>query len=234
MMNKILVVDFRTSVNSINKLIQMGYDIIKLPADNKFDAPISAHPDIFMTMIKGHLFVDAALNNLFINKQNTIYCNREVECQKKIVYPSDVLFNCVNVGRYLICNKAFTHSSIIEFADANDIKIVDVKQGYAKCSTCVVSENAIITEDESIAKKSSEVGIDVLKIEKGHIKLDGYDYGFVGGCSGLIENDVLAFNGDIKKHPEYRRILHFCDKYSVNVVSLCEEPLYDIGSIIRL
>ena len=52
--------------------------------------------------------------------------------------------------------------------------------------------SGVITEDTGIAAALSEkTDIDVLLIEKGHVKLDGYPYGFFGGCCGLIENDLL-------------------------------------------
>ncbi len=187
------------------------------------------------------MFCDKTVHNLFTckmpdsNEENKIiFCDRGVDIQNNYGYPYNIGFNCVNVGNKLICNKKYSCKTVLDYAEKNGIEILDVKQGYAKCSTCVVADNAIITEDESIAWRAEENGIDVLKIEKGYVKLDGYDYGFIGGCSGLIENNLLAFNGNINLHPEYEKIHEFCKRHGVQIIGLCGREPMDIGSIIRI
>ena len=49
------------------------------------------------------------------------------------------------------------------------MNIFDSKQGYSKCSICVVNENAIITEDNGIARLLKNSQIDVI------INVDPYD-----------------------------------------------------------
>ena len=51
----------------------------------------------------------------------------------------------------------------------------------------VVSNKAIITSDKVIAHEAKKVDLDVLLIPPGDIILPGLDYGFIGGCCGLIE-----------------------------------------------
>ena len=213
----------------------MGYEVVAIPQNPCYDKPISAHPDIFMTKINDNIFVDGAVHSMFINFQKISCVGRGQAQTGKYKYPEDVYLNCAQVGGYLICNEKFTCTDVIQFALNSGIKIVDVKQGYAKCSVCVVSDNAIITEDAGIAETvSKNTDIDVLMIEKGHVGLSGYDYGFFGGCGGLIENNLLAFNGNIENHPDYDKISSFCKKHGVETVSLSDEGLYDIGTIIRI
>ena len=47
-------------------------------------------------------------------------------------------------------------------------RILHTNQSYAKCSSAVVGENAIITSDESIYRVCIENKIDVLKISVGY------------------------------------------------------------------
>ena len=75
---------------------------------------------------------------------------------------------------------------------------VNVSQGYAKCSTCVVGEDAIITYDRGIAKAADAAGMDVLVIEPGHVDLPGYDTGFIGGASGLVT--------DLRTHADHHGV----------------------------
>ena len=233
-MNNTIVVDFRIYPESVDKLQKLGYDVVKFKARNYLDVPVSAHPDMCMAKIKDKVFLDNAVNDAFTFIKEMEFCNREEVDEDILKYPFDVAFNCVQFGKYLLCNKNYTHKSIISYAIANNIEIINTKQGYAKCSTCVVSDNAIITEDDNVAYVCKEKGVDVLKIQKGFVKLDGYDYGFFGGCSGLVEKNLLVFNGNVELHPNYNEIAEFCRKYNVNTVSLSENALYDIGSIIKL
>ena len=181
------------------------------------------------------MFVDNSVKELFTFVKNVKVLNREAVVSENIYrYPEDIEFNCVHVGKSLICNRKHTHSEIIKYAENSNINIINVNQGYAKCSVCVVSDNAIITEDDSIAKNATENGIDVLQIKKGFVKLPGYDYGFIGGSSGLIEKELIVFNGNIENHPDFDRIHKFCEHYNVKILSLSDEVLCDIGTIYRI
>ena len=112
--------------------------------------------------------------------------------------------------------------------------MINVKQGYCKCSICIVDDNSIITSDEGIYKEVIKYGIDCLLIQKGHIDLFELDYGFIGGCSGLISDKTLMFFGDIKKHPDYNKINTFVSSKNKTIISLSDENLLDLGSLIPL
>jgi 2-hydroxy-3-keto-5-methylthiopentenyl-1-phosphate phosphatase len=43
---------------------------------------------------------------------------------------------------------------------------------------------------------------------------------------------MLAVNGNIKLHPDFEKIIEFCKKYDVEVVSLNNGEIVDVGSII--
>ena len=95
--------------------------------------------------------------------------------------------------------------------------MLEVQQGYTKCSICVVSENAIITSDIGIHCKAKESGIDSLLISPGYIDLPGYKYGFIGGASFKISDNVIAFTGSLDSHPDKDNIEHFLCKYDEKV-----------------
>jgi hypothetical protein len=71
-----------------------------------------------------------------------------------------------------------------------------------------------------------------LLIDKGHIQLQGFDYGFIGGASGRI-GDTIIFNGDITQHPDYEKIAAFIEDRDLKIKYFTEYPLEDIGSIIE-
>lgn len=114
------------------------------------------------------------------------------------------------------------------------MRIIDVKQGYTKCSLCPVRENAVITDDSGIEKVLLNNGYDVLKVSKGSVRLHGFDYGFIGGCSAMISRDILLFFGNFEMHSDKDRIKVFLQNYGITPQSLNGDVLTDIGSIIPL
>lgn len=142
-------------------------------------------------------------------------------------YPEEVAFNAACTGRYLICNPRYTAPEILDF----DMELVDVAQGYAKCSIVIVDENSIITYDDGIARKARAHGLDVLTVSPGHVHLDGYKTGFIGGASGRV-NDQIVFNGDLTAHPDYERIKDFIESRGLRCIWFEGWPLTDIGSIV--
>jgi len=114
------------------------------------------------------------------------------------------------------------------------LKKVAVRQRYARCSTCIVDEHSIITSDHGIAQAAAAHGLDVLEITPGHILLDGFNYGFIGGASFKLAPDKLAFTGALRHHPDQDRIRGFLSKRSIEPVCLGNGPLSDIGSAVLL
>lgn len=172
-------------------------------------------------------------------------------------YPGNIRCNAVCTGKYFIHNLRYTdpallqaakewHSSLQDAAggEAGALTFVDVPQGYTRCCCLPVDDSSFITSDEGIAKALSPTDADVLLIEKGHILLPGFDYGFIGGCAGhLTETDsvesphgsprrIILFNGDLSRHPDFLRITAFLDDRGIAPVFFEDHPLMDIGSIL--
>ncbi len=173
------------------------------------------------------------------NHPDLVYCRltKEVlfkgdESKLGAAYPDDIRYNACSTGKYFIHNLKYTDSRLLQEAEAAGLKLINVPQGYAKCSIAVVSEDTIITYDKGIAK-IAEKEMDVLLIEEGHIELWGYNTGFIGGCSGLdpIHNELI-FNGDLSQHPDYLKIREFVKAHGVKIKDFKGRPLTDIGSVI--
>ena len=143
-------------------------------------------------------------------------------------YPHDVAFNAAPVGDRLICRRDAVSPTVAGLYNENDI--INVKQGYAKCSVCVVNDNAIITADRSVATAAEKRGIDVLVVSPAGVRLDGYDCGFIGGASGA-DGENVYFCGSIDLHPDGERIKEFCKNHGKTAVSLSDEPMYDYGTL---
>ena len=232
---KIAIVDSRIEKDAERALSDYADKIIKLPPFKRLQEPVSAHPDMLMFPTENSIITDKRYvkeNAEIFREISELSGRRIVLCNKAFSpsYPDDVKFNCFAVEKTLFGLAASLSEKVLEWAGENCVSVKNVKQGYAKCSACIVSENAVITEDTSIERAMVENGIDVLRVTSGQVALDGYDRGFIGGASGSDRENVF-FCGDISRHPNYVEIESFCRRHGKNCVSLGNVRLYDIGTI---
>jgi len=137
----------------------------------------------------------------------------------------DILVNNASVSR----DSLLLDKNIKEFK-----RIIDVNQGYARCSVAVIDKNSVITADEAIARKLSGEGFDVLRIRPGCIELPGYDYGFIGGCCGKLSSDKILFCGNPLNHPDGRLITEFIKSKDIEIITTDESNLFDFGGIVQI
>ncbi|MBQ2676591.1 MAG: hypothetical protein IJF54_04215 [Clostridia bacterium] len=218
---------------NLAELEGLGIRVVKIPPNPMLDTPVAAHADMNVCHLGcAEILVAKGLDGVFNELISLGFNPRYIKKSLGKKYPDDIALNCAFVGDYAVANFDAVADEIREHCN-NKIEAVNVNQGYAKCSTLIVSEKAVITADVSIAAALTKVGFDVLVISSGHIKLSGYNYGFIGGCGGLIDTHTLLFCGDITTHPDYEYIHSFLSKYSVTPLCLSGE-LTDVGGILPL
>ncbi len=219
----------------IDALKTLGIETIEVEACLNLSKPVSSHADMLCHHIgKNHIIVATGDGDLKAKLES--YGFDAVSSNKCIskLYPYDVPLNAARVGNYLIANQAALDNTIMDYCEENGIEIVHVKQGYTKCSTIVVDEHSIITADQSIEKAARAARIDTLLIEQGYITLPGCGYGFIGGACGFISKDKIAFTGNIHSHPSYAKMKNFLGRKGIQMISLTDDDLIDIGGIIPL
>ncbi len=233
--SKVTVVAVSESADEalFQKLDELGIEAIKTQRSNNVK-DINYHSDLFLLNIsQGNLFIEESQRDSFVKYLTIGYKLKEISSIRS-PYPLDCGLNCVVMGDKIICNRKTVHADVSDFAHNNGYGLIDVKQGYTKCSVCVVNDNALITDDESIYNACQNNLIDSILISKGSIRLKGFDYGFIGGCTGLIDKNNMLFNGDLNCHTDCNKIIDFLGKYSVKPIIIENRPLEDIGSIIPL
>ena len=149
-------------------------------------------------------------------------------------YPADVRLNAAVGNGFALGNFRCVEPSLVSFLTRSGRRLLQVRQGYAKCSLCFVAENAFITEDAGVAAVLRREGADVLSISAGDVALSDVHTGFFGGASGLLAPDLLAVNGSLVTHRDEEAITAFLKKYSVRALSLSDGPVTDIGGILPL
>ncbi len=209
-----------------------GTEILCTEKNSLVDKAICNHADISALYLgDGKIIVDNKQKILAdILKIKGFDVIESYNCVKGM-YPDDIILNHAIVGDYIIGKRNYFDIAVSE--NICDLRVVDVKQGYAKCSVLVIDNQSIITDDTSIAQKTSENGLDCLLIGKGDILLDGHEYGFIGGASGKISKNEILFFGDITKHRNYNEIKSFLDCRNIEIISF-DFPLTDFGGIISL
>ena len=216
----------------------LGHRVLRLPPHPMLPSPVSSHPDILLFFAKDTIFCTQSyykiakkeLEEISAAYGAPICC---IEEEYKTEYPHDVLLNAFSLGNYLFCNTKAVAKKLLEL----QLVPCHVNQGYSKCSTLPVGENALITSDASILEKAQAVGIDVLQIQAGYISLLGYDYGFIGGCASFAPRGDfknIYFCGDIKKHPDATKIEKFCLSHGFQMICLSNTPLCDVGTIFMI
>lgn len=211
-----------------------GLNIQCVEVKNNPDLPeyLNGHADLSMFHYSKNILFSGQKSKITKMEQLFHYEITGESCGK--TYPDDCRLNCVRIGNNLICNENIISKNILNNAYKDGLNIINVNQGYSKCSVCVIDETAIITDDISIYKSAQNFLNDILLIEKGSIRLKGTNYGFIGGCTGKIGKEKVAFTGRIESHSNHNDILDFLCKHNIIGIELTNEEMYDIGSIIPL
>lgn len=215
------------------RLSDFSIKVVNVIENTLLDSPVRNHADILANYVgKSKFLTDKNQDELcaFLeNKSGKWILIEDI----KSPYPNDCLLNFADIGDYIICNKSVLIEKIAEHLPKKTI--IDVKQGYSKCSVCICKRNTIITDDISIHNAVLQYDdINSLYVEKGSVHIEKYNYGFIGGCCGLIDKDLLIFNGDLQAHTNFDKIEKFLYDNGVNYIDIKGKPLTDIGSIIPI
>ena len=221
----------KTDEELLSFIRSFGIEVIPV-YENRFVEPsISFHADINAFYFgRGEILLDKSQISLFNALKER---GMKVEFTASAVsgaYPNDCKLNFALLSDKLIGRIDVADKRIKELP----CRTLNVRQGYAKCSTCIVNENAVITDDLSIEKTCIKNGIDVLLIEKGDIYLPAHEYGFIGGASALISKDHMIFFGDITGHRSFDKIDLFMKKHGCRYSYLKNHVLTDIGGIVAV
>jgi len=215
-----------TNKEVVKKLEEYGYICIPTEKSTDVSGPISLHADVLYlkTDDKTIYVSECQKNNIKLLKQMG-YTVKTVKLSPS--YKTESKLNMVITDDIILCNP----KTCIDLSEIKgNRKIIPVNQGYTKCSTVVIDNDNFITEDESIYNALIQNGKNCLLIEKGYVRLEGYEYGFIGGASAYFENErILLFFGNIKKQKHYINIINFCSKNNIKIDYIKNIHIFDIG-----
>ena len=229
-----IIVDGRVSREIYDNLRTLNLRVIKTIKCSKVQEAISYHPDIVIHPINHNTYITSP--DMF-NYYSEIFKKDDVKLIKGDTclgynYPEDIPYNVGRVGNYAVHNLKYTDEKLKYYLEKEGIEFIDVKQGYSKCSLGVIGNNQAITSDDTIYKKLSQRGVKVLLIEEGDIELTGFNYGFIGGSMGNIDEDRVLFAGSLVGNKNEDRIRKYIGQENKEIVELSTNKLVDLGSLI--
>lgn len=231
---KAALVDYRISHEEKEGIEALNIEVLIVPPSELLYAAVCGHPDMLLNLIDCNTIV--VHKNMDINFMEKIkkydYKILYSENSLKSNYPFDITLNAVNFENLFIHNTKYTDNVLLN--NVSHKKKISVPQGYTKCSTAIVSNNAVMTSDLGIARALSKEAIDVLLLPPGDILLPELNYGFIGGCCGLLEEGLIAFYGDLINYYFKDDVYKFLKKHKVEPLFLSKGKLIDRGSILTL
>ena len=219
----------------IKPLENQGVSTVIVPNNPNVDPRLSGHVDLSALHTGGEGVILAP----YLTDQQTFFVQLGLKptvlCQAQgPLYPDDAALNLCMVGEHVFYHPRI-HTDIVNLlTSGREYLLHAVRQGYSRCSVCIISDDALITADRGMAKAASAAGLDVLLITPGFVSLPGFSYGFLGGACFKIASDIIAFTGTLDRHPDQYRILSFLNVHGINPVYLTSDPVFDIGSAIPL
>lgn len=233
---KLVLADYRIGLEAEKALLDLGVELIHtVPCIDLYEA-INGHPDIVVHPLGDNNLVVAP--NVFdqlepvLSKKGFALTKGQTWLNRN--YPDNIAYNVLRLGSFAFHNTRYTDKVLLNEFEKNQITMIHVNQGYTKCSACIVNENSIITSDYKLSKEVEKHGIECLLISPGGIVLPGFDYGFIGGCCGLISKNTMAFTGNLDNIQDNYKLYDFLYSKGIEVKILSTKQIFDIGSIIPL
>jgi len=204
----------------------------KLPPSSAIPLPVGAHPDTLVGKTGNVLYVHRGDEKV---AQTLRKCGADVRLSDHKIgekYPFDCALNYFTVKNFFVGKLDTVSRMALDDAVNAGYEPINVAQGYAHCASAVVG-GGVITADTGIYDALSSRGVPSLLIESGGVSLPPYQYGFIGGACGAVDEETVLFFGDITAHKSGNAIAGFCRERGVTVIN-GDGKLFDYGGIIAI
>lgn len=243
-MTKYAVVDFRMRKIEKEYIKSLGYEIIENGFNlNTYDE-IASHVDIYYLKVGDMVF--SAPEKKGLVPFNTVSCTTPIGRD----YPTDIPYNVCVVGNNAIHNFKYTDNIVKFYLERHGYNLIDVEQGYANCSCCVLDDNSCITSDMGIAKALMDAGVDTLYAYEPDIKLkkrlsdifkdesrmsfvDSKMQGFIGGAMVRLGDTAILF-GDVENLVNGTKIQRFIEKKGLKFHHFEGLDVVDYGGVLEV
>jgi len=230
------VVDYRISREMEEKLNGSGVECIRTVKCRELYEAVDGHPDMLMVHMGGNRLLLAP--NIY-EEMAPVLLKKGFAVTKGATwlvrnYPGNIAYNILRVGNLAFHNIKYTDPGLLKALEEEKVKLINVKQGYTKCSVCILDSKTVITSDRKLSEAAGANGIESFLIEPGGIELKGFDYGFIGGASGLLDEKRIAFTGRLDSLEKSGELTTFLNSRGFSAVNLSEGKMVDYGSVIPI
>ncbi|OYT11399.1 MAG: hypothetical protein B6I18_04275 [Bacteroidetes bacterium 4572_112] len=220
----LIIIDKKLPQQAKDKLQEYG-EIYELETSGIVYEAISGHPDIFIFQHTNKLVIapQSPLSLVIVlNKHKIKFQFGDNQLGNK--YPLTTAYNVSYNNDVVIGNNKFCDPKILELT--KDKTWIQSKQSYARCNTLIIDNTHIISSEKSLQKNFPEG----LFINPNEIILEGFDYGFIGGCLGIYKKNIFVI-GSLKHHKQGEQIRDYCNKLGYTIIELYDGELIDGGGI---
>ncbi len=228
-----VIIDERVNKDIEKYFIDLGYEIIKVKKHSKIYNEISSHTDIFCVKIDDTLIYEkeAILDEV---KYNYIYGDN-VESD----YPKVASYNVCIIDNFAVHNFKITDKVILSILHEKGYNLINVKQGYCRCSIIPLGNKCCITSDKGIYIQLLKNNFDVLYIDQSELDIKLFNefgtysnmFGFIGGCS-TVNVDTVVFFGDLNKFKCKEKLVNYIFSKGFKIKDFKNMDVIDYGSCI--
>lgn len=215
----------------IKSLENRGISVLRVKRSEKLPEPISSHADLQVLPLGDNLIA--------INEEQEELIYELLHLGFEIIpvtgfsseYPYDCVLNHLIIKNHLFGNKKAIASNIISL---NSFEIINVRQGYTKCSSILFDTDTVITDDISIYRTIKKYIRQAFIVEQNEVILQGYDHGFIGGTCGKLNKSLICFAGKIPETAFGNSLKSLLNSLAIDYIQVGEDKLRDIGGIIPI
>lgn len=211
---------------------ELGFNVIQSESIDVLPPFERNHADMQALKIGDTVFILKDCERLSAEIKNLGYNVINTESKIKGKYPENVLLNAVYLNGKLYGRLDSLDKSLIAYCKNHSIDMINVKQGYTKCSTATIG-GGFITSDRGVFDAMLRNREEGLLIECGDIELKGVDYGFIGGCCFEYDNTVYM-TGVLNNHKNKADIENYIKYKNKKIQYLSTDSIYDIGGFVVL
>jgi len=231
-----VLIDYRASEEILNYLKKLNIEPIKSIKCNELHEPVDGHPDMVIFPIDFKTFVAAP--NVYDYYRNVLGSLgiKVIKGWKTLSrnYPEDLAYNVARIGRYALHNTKYTDQVLKYYLEEAGIQFIHVNQGYTKCSIAPAGENKALTSDFLIHEKLISYNIDCMYIDPKVVYLKGYNNGFIGGCTGLINEKIFLSTGKIFDENISVSLREFIQSSGYIYDEASKQQITDLGTLIPI
>jgi len=235
-----LILDYRTSEKELNRLLSFGFNLIPTEKASSLYQAVDGHPDLQFFSIEKKLIAHKDLGGNQMELLSKLGASIILgNSSLSLPYPKNIPYNALLAPDLMMHRLDATDpvilSEIKELKKTKEITLVNVRQGYSRCSCAYVGNYSYVTEDIVMAEKLLSLGKEVFYRKHSNVYLEGFDFGFIGGSISLISiegEELVLISGSLYSYFYGNELKTFLEQRNIRYECLSEGKLMDRGSII--